>query len=312
MRKFRLGTRRSALARWQAAFVASALVARHPGTEVEVVPIESDGDREPELPLERMEGTGWFTASLERALLEERIDLAVHSHKDLPVTESPGLVIAAIPPRGPVEDTLCARNGARLDDLPPGARVGTSSLRRTAQLLLRRPDLECVSIRGNVPSRLGQVDRGDLDAVVLARAGLERLGMLAAASEIFPPDAFLPAPAQGALAVQARSGDAELVRMLAALDHAPTRAAVTAERALLHALHGGCAAPVGAYSTIRGSALTLLAGVFAPDGTRSMMVLLEGDDPTELGRAVGEDLLLRGAAPLLATARESLGRGTAA
>lgn len=311
MRKIRLGTRRSALARWQAAFVASALVGRHPGTEVEVVPIESDGDREPELPLERMEGTGWFTASLERALLEERIDLAVHSHKDLPVTESPGLVIAAIPPRGPVEDTLCARNGARLDDLPPGARVGTSSLRRTAQLLLRRPDLDCVSIRGNVPSRLGQVDRGDLDAVVLARAGLERLG-LTNAIEIFPPDAFLPAPAQGALAVQARSGDAELVRMLAALDHAPTRAAVTAERALLHALHGGCAAPVGAYATIRGSVLTLLAGVFAPDGTRSIMVRAEGTDPAALGRAAGEDLLLRGAGPFLAAARESLGRGTAA
>lgn len=312
MPAIRLGTRRSALARWQAAFVASALVVRHPGAQVELVLIESDGDRVPELPLERMEGIGWFTASLERALLAGRIDLAVHSHKDLPVTEQPGLVIAAIPARGPVEDTLCARNGARLDNLPAGALVGTSSTRRTAQILQRRPDLECVSIRGNVPSRLRQVHRGELDAVVLARAGLERLGALAAASEVFDPDVFLPAPAQGALAVQARSGDAELVRMLAALDHAPTRAAVIAERVLLQALHGGCATPVGAYATLRGSVLTLLAGAFAPDGTRSIMVRAEGTDPAVLGRAAGEDLLLRGAAPLLAAARESLGRGNAA
>jgi hydroxymethylbilane synthase len=288
--------------------VASALAAHHARLVIEVVLIESDGDREPDLPLELMEGMGWFTASLERALLDGRIDLAVHSHKDLPVAASPALVVAAIPPRGSVEDTLCSRDGARLDDLSPGARVGTSSLRRMAQLLSRRPDLACVSIRGNVPSRLRQMHRGDLDAVVLARAGLERMGLSAAASEVFPAGAFLPAPAQGALALQTRGGDAALRQVLSVLDHAPTRAAVTAERAVLQSLHGGCAAPVGAHATATRGVLTLLAGVFAADGTRSITIRMEGDDPAALGRAAGDALLDRGASPLLAAARESLGR----
>lgn len=310
MPTIRLGTRRSALACRQAALVATALGSRHPQAEIEIVLIESDGDRAPELPLELMEGTGWFTASLERALLDGRIDIAVHSHKDLPIEETPELVVAGIPPRGPVEDALCSATGARLDDLKPGARVGTSSLRRTAQLLLRRPDLDCISIRGNVPSRLRKLHRGELDAVVLARAGLDRLGLGTVESEVFPAETLLPAPAQGALALQVRSDDGTLVRLAGALDHAPSRAAVTAERALLRILHGGCAVPVGAWAEVTGRGLILTAGVFAPDGTRALRVRLEGEDPPALGLAAGNELLRLGAAPLLAAAREALSRGS--
>ena len=303
MPALRVGTRASALARWQTAHVVGRLRALPDAPAIEVVELTTTGDDRPELAIERLEETGLFTSTLERALLAGGIDLAVHSCKDLPVEPTPGLVVAALPPRGAAADALCARAGARLAQLPPGARVGTSSLRRIAQLRALRPDLELLPLRGNVPTRLERVARGELAAVVLARAGLERLGREPAITEAFDPDTFLPAPAQGALAVQARAGDRRAAALLAPLDHAPTRRAVTAERAVLHALHGGCSVPVGAHAQVHGEGLVLSAGVFGLADGAAVRVRLAGSDPGALGLAAARELLARGAGPLLEAAR---------
>lgn len=300
MRAVRIGTRASALARWQTEHVIARWTAIEPGLRTEVVDLSTAGDDLPDAPLERMEGTGFFTSAIERALLERAIDVAVHSLKDLPVAATAGLALAAIPARGPVEDALCARDGATLASLPARARVGTSSLRRTAQLRMLRPDLDLQPLRGNVPTRLDRVARGELDAVVLALAGLERLGMAERASETFPVERVLPAPAQGALAVQCRADDAELRERLAALDDAPARRAVEAERALLHALRGGCSVPVGAHARVTGGTVTLRAGVFAPDGSRALRAEAAGTDPETTGAEAGRRLLASGAGEILA------------
>ena len=299
MRDLRVGTRASALARWQASYAIERLRTLDGAVAIHMVELSSAGDESPDVDLTRLEGTGFFTSTLERALLEEHIDIAVHSFKDLPTEMSPDLVIAAVPERGPVEDVLCTRGHLQLAELPVGARLGTSSPRRTAQLRSRRPDLEFIPLRGNVPTRLELVARGELDAVVLARAGLERLGLMNHASEIFDPTVMLPAPAQGALALQIRVGDAALGRLLKPLDHLPTRRAVDAERSVLHALHGGCSIPVGALATPRADELSLDAGVFDPAGTRAVRVRVEGRDAHELGRQVARLLLSQGAAEIL-------------
>ena len=295
----RVGTRTSALAIWQTEHVLALWRAREPKLEVEIVPFSSVGDDHADAPLERMEGTGFFSSTLERALLEGAIDVAVHSYKDLPVEVTPGLTVACTPARGAVEDVLCARDGLRLNELPPGSRVGTSSLRRIAQLRALRPELEYVPLRGNVPTRLARLERGGLDAVVLARAGIERLGLGARATQIFGPDALLPAPAQGALAVQTRAGARRLNARLAPLDHAPTRAEVEAERTLLHALHGGCSVPVAALAEVRGDRIRLEAGVFALEGAPTFRVTCEGDTPEAVGGSAARALLERGAGVVL-------------
>jgi hydroxymethylbilane synthase len=295
----RVGTRTSALASWQTECVLALWRAAEPSLSLEIVPFTSVGDEHPEAPLERMEGTGFFSSTLERAVLEGVIDIAVHSYKDLPVAETLGLTVACIPSRGPVEDALCARDGLRLRDLPPGARVGTSSLRRIAQLRALRSDLEYVPLRGNVPTRLARVERGEMDAVLLARAGIERLGLGARATEVFAPAVLLPAPAQGALAVQTRTGARRLTARLAGLDHAPTRRAVEAERALLHALHGGCSVPVGAFAEVERDRIRLEAGVFALEGSPAFRVTSEGDSPQATGAAAARALLERGAGRVL-------------
>jgi hydroxymethylbilane synthase len=297
--RIRIGTRGSALARWQTAFVIDALRQRGESREIEIVPILSEGDELPEVLLADVEGTGFFTSALERALLESAIDVAVHSYKDLPVESHPALVIAAVPARGPVEDVLCSLRDLRLVDLPAGSKVGTSSARRTAQLKARRPDLECVPLRGNVPTRLGRVREGDLDAIVLARAGLVRLDLARSISQVFTTGEVLPAPAQGALAIQARAADIALVRRLAALDHAPTRAAVEAERALLHALGGGCAVPVGAFAAAAASGVKLQAGVFGLDGARAIRASGAGAVPADVAAGVARELIQGGALELL-------------
>lgn len=296
----RIGTRASALARWQTGEVVRLWRARCPGLGVEVVELVTAGDEQPDAPLERMEGTGFFTSTLERALLAGRIDVAVHSYKDLPVTPSPGLTVAAVPLRGPVEDALCARGGAKLADLPSGARVGTSSPRRTAQLRAPRPDLDCVPLRGNVPTRLERVASGELDAVVLARAGVERLGLRDRITEVFSLERLLTAPAQGALAVQTRSEDAALRRSLVSLEHGPTRRSVETERALLHELRGGCSVPVGAYARADGGGIVLDAGVFAPRGDRALRVRVRGGEPARIGADAARRLLDLGAGEILA------------
>ena len=295
----RIGTRASALARRQTESVVWSLRALRPSLAIEVIELTTPGDDQSEAPLERMEGIGWFTSTLERALMEDRIDLAVHSYKDLPVASVPELVVFATPERGPVEDVLCSRHGARLDGLPRGARIGTSSLRRQAQLRGLRPDLRCLSLRGNVPTRLGRVTSGDLDAVVLARAGLERLDLMGRATEVFPVSRFLPAPGQGALAVQGRATDRATLELATALHHAPTHRAVLAEREVLRALRGGCSVPVGAFARETGSTISLDAGVFSLDGTESRRVRLEGEEPLALGQEAGLRLIRAGAARII-------------
>ena len=295
----RIGTRASALAQWQTEHVLGLWRAHEPALAVEIVPLTTVGDDLADAPLERMDGTGFFSSTLERALLAGEIDVAVHSLKDLPVAMTPELTIACVPQRGAVEDVLCARDGLRLRDLPAGARVGTSSLRRMAQLRALRPDLAYVSLRGNVPTRLARVERGELDAVVLARAGIERLGLGDRATEVFAPDAVLPAPAQGALAVQTRAGARGLNARLAHLEHTPTRQAVDAERALLHQLRGGCSVPVGALARFDDGRIELEAGVFALAGTPAHRVKVEGGSPETAGAAAARALLERGAGAIL-------------
>ncbi|MCR6705029.1 MAG: hydroxymethylbilane synthase [Cellulomonas sp.] len=277
----RIGTRASTLALTQTGHVADDL-ARLGGFDVEIVHVRTEGDRL-KGSLATIGGTGVFVTALRDALLDGRCDVAVHSLKDLPTAPAPGLTVAAIPLREDPRDALCARDGLTLRELPAGARVGTGSPRRTAQLLAARPDLEVVDIRGNVDTRLGRVagsshGPGDLDAVVLARAGLARLGRLDAVTEALDPEVMLPAPGQGALAVEVRTADladptAPLAAALAALDHLPTRLAVVAERALLARLEAGCAAPVGALASVdtlgaEGASVTVEAVVARTDGTR--------------------------------------------
>jgi hydroxymethylbilane synthase len=246
-----------------------------------------------------MEGVGWFTSTLERGLAERRIDVAVHSYKDLPVDDDPELRVAATLRRGPVEDVLCARKGARLASLPPGARVGTSSLRRLAQLRRMRPDLDFVSLRGNVPTRLERVKRAQLDGVVLARAGIERLGLMSQVTEVFPITRLLPAPGQGALAIQIRADDREVHALAAALDHPRTHHAVRAERYVLRALQGGCSVPVGACLRLVGNRFELRAAVFSLCGKEMVEARVEGPDPEALGQAAVSRLLESGARRLL-------------
>ncbi len=244
----RLGTRRSRLATTQSQWVADLLAER--GHPVELVEIVTEGDVNG-APLTQIGGTGVFASALRRALHDGRIDLAVHSLKDLPVAPEPGLVVAAVPTREDPRDALCARDGLTLEALPRGARVGTGSPRRAAQLAVRRPDLEIVPIRGNVETRLRRVG-DDLDAVVLACAGLARLGLRGHITQTLPTDVLLPAAGQGALAVECRSDRPDLVTALGALDDPDTRAAVEAERALLATLEAGCTAPIGAFARPEG------------------------------------------------------------
>ena len=268
----RIGTRGSDLAMTQTTTVADALAAAS-GREVELVRIRTEGDRS-SASLSSLGGTGVFAAALREALLAGECDMAVHSLKHLPTLPTEGLTIAALPHRGDPRDVLCARERAGLTALPHGARVGTGSPRRAAQLRLARPDLEVLDIRGNVGTRLARLE-SDLDGVVLARAGLTRLGMLDRASQTLEPDVMLPAPGQGALAVECRTADLEgpVGTALRMIDHVPTRLAVLAERAVLRTLEAGCTAPVAAHATLTddGPRLFLRAGVFDPSGARAVV-----------------------------------------
>ncbi|NAZ86810.1 hydroxymethylbilane synthase [Kineococcus indalonis] len=291
-RPLRLGTRRSALATTQSGWVADALRAR--GAEVELVEITTHGDVD-RAPLAVIGGTGVFVSALREALLAGEVDLAVHSLKDLPTAPAEGLALAAVPRREDPRDVLVAAGGRTLAQLPAGARVGTGSPRRRALLLDARPDLEVVPVRGNVGTRLRMVSSGELDAVVLAAAGLSRLGRLGEATEVLDAAAFVPAPGQGALAVECRAEDAEVVAALAALDSPADRLAVLAERQLLASLEAGCSAPVGAHARLQGGALHLSLAVQGPDG----LVRRTADGPAA-DPAAARALGARTAAELLA------------
>lgn len=298
MKRLRIGTRGSALALWQSRYVAGLLSHSLPGLDVELVEITSLGDRITDVPLSHVEGTGFFTASIEQALLAEEVDIAVHSFKDLPVETISELIVAAVPQRGPVEDVLCARNGQTVATLPAGARIGTCSARRTAQIRMMRHDVECVPLRGNVPTRVARIN-DDLDAVVLAKAGLMRLELGESISEVFDLDRMLPAPAQGAMAIQCRADDRELILRLSVLNHAPTRQAVDAERAMLHELGGGCSVPVGGVARVDASGIQLTAAAFSLQALPPARAKQIGSDPLDVGKRAAAELIARGAGPIL-------------
>jgi hydroxymethylbilane synthase len=303
-RTLRLGSRRSPMAIAQSRLVAE-LITERTGRQVKIVGVTTLGDVS-RAQLTQIGGTGVFVSALREALLGGEVDLAVHSLKDLPTGPAAGIVLAAVPPREDPRDALVARDGAKLADLPAGARVGTGSPRRAAQLLGLRADLRCVPIRGNAGTRLGKVADGELDGVILAAAGLARIGSAHAITQVFEPDEMLPAPGQGALAVECRDGEPGLAALLQAVTHEASRAAVTAERSLLEALEAGCSAPIGAYAAGT-EPLRMRAAVISTDGTRVLRAHGSAPpasptpltDARQLGRDLAAELLRAGASDLI-------------
>jgi hydroxymethylbilane synthase len=292
-------TRPSALARWQTARVIQLLQSAHPGLQCDQYIITTTGDRVLDQPLPEIGGKGLFTAELEEALLSGKVDAAVHSLKDLPIENSPGIVVAAIPEREAAYDVFVSAAGYSLSSLPIGARVGTCSIRRSAQLLARRPDLTIMPLRGNVDSRVRKVLNGEYDAIVLAQAGLTRLGLQGHISEVFPLEVMLPAPGQGALAVQCRADDTETLELLAAIHDPLTAAAVEAERAFLAGLGGGCSLPVAAFAEKNDGLILLTGAVISPDGKQAIRLSAVDSEPYKLGERLASLVLERGAAELL-------------
>ncbi len=291
-----IGSRGSQLALWQARWVEAQLTALGETCRVEI--IRTTGDQITHAPLAKIGGKGLFTKEIEDALLAGAIDVAVHSLKDLPTEMPAGLALAAIPPREDVRDAMVGRT---LADLPAGAKVGTSALRRAAQLRARRPDLVIETIRGNLDTRFRKLDEGQFDAVVLAAAGLRRLGWTHRIAELLSEDVICPAVGQGALAIETRAGDGAVARLVARLDDPATRAAVMAERALLRALGGGCQAPIGAYGRIAGGRLDLCAVIALPDGSRLLRGRRQGAaaDAVRTGEDLAAELLAAGGREIL-------------
>lgn len=296
----RLGTRGSALALWQTAWVSDALRARFPDVGVETVVIRVESDRQPELPITAMASRGVFTRDIEVALLEGRIDAAVHSLKDLPSEDAPGLAVVATSPREDSRDALLTPDGRGLMDLPPGAVVGTSSLRRTALLREARPDLSVLPIRGNIDTRIRKLREGEYDAVVMAAAALNRLEESVPARPL-SPDEWVPAVAQGVIGVQARETDAELAAMLGEISDREAMLCASIERSFLRALRGGCSVPVGGLAMLEGGVATLHAFVGSPDGGRALRLRRSAPlaGTRGLGREVASELMLRGAGEIL-------------
>jgi hydroxymethylbilane synthase len=295
----RIATRQSPLALWQAGHVAALLRAAHPGLTVELVPMTTRGDEIIDRPLASIGGKGLFLKELEVAMLEGRADLAVHSLKDVPAELQPGFALPAILPRADAADAFVSNRHAGLADLPHGAKVGTSSLRRQAQLRALRPDLELLDLRGNVGTRLAKLDAGHYDAIVLACAGLERLDLAARIrSRLAAPD-WLPAPGQAAVAIEARADQPQTLALLAALDDADTRLETGAERAMNQALGGSCTVPVGAWCTLTERGLHLCGLVGDAASGRLLRAQADGEDAVALGHAVAEELFAQGAAAFL-------------
>ncbi len=302
MSRLRIATRKSPLARWQANHVASLWRSRFPDAEVSLVEMTTAGDTFLEAPLQAVGGKGLFIKELEQALLEERADLAVHSLKDVTSAFPAGLGLVAVPEREDPRDAWVSPRGVKLLDLPRGARVGTSSLRRACLLKAARPDLEVVGLRGNVQTRLRKVEELQLAGTVLALAGLRRLGLDGHVTEVLPAELSLPAVGQGALALEAREADADTWARARSLEHPPTRIAIDAERAFLARLEGGCNVPLGGHAVLEGQQLWLRGFVGSPDGTQVLRGERRGPaaQAAALGRALAEELLGRGADRLLA------------
>jgi len=291
-----LGTRGSKLAVHQSEWVQARLQELAPGLTISLKRIQTSGDKILDVPLANIGGKGLFVKEIEDALLSGEIDLAVHSMKDVPTALPDGLEILCVPPREDARDALITRDGRRLGELKPGARIGTSSLRRQAQLLHHRPDLVIEMLRGNLDTRLRKLREGHFDAIVLAAAGLRRLGWDAEITEYLPVELSLPAIAQGALGIEARRDDHVVRDLLARFEHRPTRMTVTAERALLHRLEGGCQVPIAAHALLEGDTLTLDGLVASVDGRRMIRQQIRGQaaDAHQLGTTLGERLLAAG------------------
>lgn len=300
-RKLKLGTRGSALALWQANWTRSELESRWPGLLVELVPIKTTGDKIVDVPLSKVGGKGLFTKEIDEALVDGRIDLAVHSLKDVPFQLPDGIDLAAVPEREDPRDAFLS-NGPRLEALAPGATIGTSSLRRQVQLRHHFPGLKVAALRGNVDTRLRKLADGQFDAIILAVAGLRRLGHESRITQILGDDVMISAVGQGALGIVCRAGDVSTLDLLEALDHAPTRTAVTAERGLLRALGGSCQVPVAGRAQVIGDKLVIKGLVASLDGSRVVADELSGspEHALELGLQLGGQLLSKGAAEILA------------
>ncbi|MGH8251898.1 MAG: hydroxymethylbilane synthase [Steroidobacteraceae bacterium] len=303
----RIATRRSRLALWQAEHVATRLRALHPGLEVSLLPVVTEGDRVQDRPLAGIGGKGLFIKELESALLAGDADIAVHSMKDMPATQPVGLVIGAVLERADARDAFVSARHAWLAELPRGARVGTSSLRRQCQLRHARPDLCIAVLRGNVETRLRKLDEGVFDAILLAVAGLDRLGLDTRIRERLSPEQMLPAVGQGAIGVECRESAEAIRKLFGPLEHAPTRMRLTAERALAARLGGSCQSPIAGYAEISGGTLTLRGLIGSPDGTTIFRDGISGPttDAAVLGRALAERLLDAGAGALLRALAES-------
>jgi hydroxymethylbilane synthase len=309
----RIGTRVSRLAQWQARHVADLIAAQRGAPAVELVHIRTTGDEQSDRPLWELRGRAFFTREIDRALLGGGVDIAVHSLKDLSTEIEAGLTLAALLPRADPRDALLSRGGVTLDELPRGARIGTSSLRRRAFLARLRPDAALLELRGNVPTRLERLQRGDYDAIVLAAAGLARLGLERHVSEYLSPERFPPAVSQGVIGVCARAGESATLRWLGRLDDPAARVAASAERALLRRLEGGCQVPLGALASVHDGVLTLEASVCTLDGSQSLSVRgtgaaasgggLSAEEAAALGTRLAEELLARGAGELIARER---------
>jgi hydroxymethylbilane synthase len=313
-RTLRLGSRRSPMAMFQSELVASMITERT-GRAVQIVGVTTLGDVS-QAQLTQIGGTGVFVSALREALLGGEVDLAVHSLKDLPAGAAPGITLAAVPPRDDPRDALVARDGAKLADLPPGARIGTGSPRRAAQLRALRPDLRTEPIRGNAGTRLRHVTDGDLDGVILAAVGLARIGQHSAITQVFELDEMLPLPGQGALAVECRAGDPELAGLLAVVNDDASMAAAVAERSLLEALEAGCSAPIGGYAASTGAGagqLTMRAVALSLDGSRALRA--HGSAPAtqagarRLGQDLAAELLRSGAADLISSPIDATSSG---
>ena len=297
----RIATRKSPLALWQAHFVQSRLQQLYPQLRVELLPMSTKGDKILDSPLAKVGGKGLFVKELEQAILAGDADIAVHSMKDVPVEFPDGLGLSIICERDDPRDAFVSSRFSSMAELPAGSRVGTSSLRRQCQLRASRPDLQILDLRGNVNSRLAKLDAGEYDAILLAAAGLKRLGLQARITTLLPPEQSLPANGQGAVGIECCLDDDELLTLLAPLEHGPTRQRVLAERAMNRALQGGCQVPIGAYAELEGDQLWLRGLVGSADGRQILRAECRGaaSDPVALGQTLAEQLLAQGAARLL-------------